>query len=188
MFNNFKLRIGNSRLRKQLKTFTRHKQVQNFVSASEVGIVFYATTTSTFKQVFELTDYLTGKNIAVSIIAYCPLKEIPEEFMQYDSVNLFCRKDLNWFGKPVAPFVDEFMRSNLDILIDLSTEEIFPLKWLVAQSKAKFRVGNLNYPDNPNDLIINVKPNQDLSYLISQIKHYLNLINNSAAQKGFTED
>jgi hypothetical protein len=79
------------------------------------------------------------------------------------------------------------MTNNFDILIDLSTEEVFPLKWVVSLSKAKFRVGNLSYPDNPNDLIINIKPNEDLSYLISQIKHYLNLINNRFAQQDSEE-
>jgi hypothetical protein len=187
MFKNLKLRIGHKKLGKQLKRFTREKKVHNFVSARKVGIVFYASSKNTFQQVVDFTSFLTSQNLEVCLLSYCPLKEIPQEFQLFESVNIFTKKETNWYGKPLTTVANEFMTNNFDILIDLSTEEVFPLKWVVSLSKAKFRVGNLSYPDNPNDLIINIKPNEDLSYLISQIKHYLNLINNRFAQQDSEE-
>jgi len=187
MFKKFKLRIGHKKLKKQLKSFSREKKVHNFVSARKVAIVFYASSKSTFQQIQDFANFITKLNLEVTMLAYCPQKEIPQEFQQFDNVNILTIKEVNWYGKPLAPFTEEFMATNFDILIDLSTEEIFPLKWIVSLSKAKFRVGNLSYPDNPNDLIINIKPNEDLSYLISQIKHYLHLINNRFAQQDSDE-
>ncbi|NHB67430.1 DUF6913 domain-containing protein [Perlabentimonas gracilis] len=183
MFKNLKLRVGHKKLRKELTSFTREKKVHNFVSARKIAIVFYASSKNTFQQVVDFSDFITKQNLEVTLLAYCPQKEIPQEFQLFETVNLFTKKETNWYGKPLAPFAEEFMATNFDILIDLSTEELFPLKWVVSLSKAKFRVGNLSYPDNPNDLIINIKPNEDLNYLISQIKHYLNLINNRFAQQ-----
>ncbi|MDD3569101.1 MAG: hypothetical protein PHT92_11945 [Bacteroidales bacterium] len=187
MFKKFKLRIGHKKLRKELKSFSREKKVHNFVSARRVAIVFYASNRNNFKQINDFADFITKQNLEVTMLAFCPQKEIPLDYQKFDNVNLFTIKEVNWYGKPLAPFAEEFMATNFDILIDLSTEEIFPLKWIVSLSKAKFRVGNLSYPDNPNDLIINVKPDEDLNYFISQIKHYLNLINNRFAQQDSNE-
>jgi hypothetical protein len=183
MFKNFKLRIGHSRLNKQLKSFNREKKVHNFVSARNIGILFYASNESVFKQVMDFVDFLSKQNLEVCMLAYCPEKEVPQKYQLYESVNIFNVKEINWYGKPLAPFTSEFTKMKFDILIDLTTQEIFPLKWIASLSIAKFKVGNLSYYGNPNDLIINVKPDENLEYLISQIKHYLNLINNRFAQE-----
>lgn len=182
MFKSFKLRIGHSKLKKQLKYIKREKKVHNLVSAQKVGIVFLATKEKAFQQVVDFIDFLAHLNIKVCIIAYHPEKEVKAKFQLFDKVKLFTKKETNWYGKPLTPFVNEFMAKDFDILIDLSTQEVFPLKWITTLSVAKFKVGNLSYPGNPNDLIINIKPNEDLDYLISQLKHYLNLINNRVEQ------
>ncbi|MDX9847312.1 MAG: hypothetical protein RBT74_10055 [Tenuifilaceae bacterium] len=187
MFNNFKLRVGHSKLKKLLKGFKREKKVHNLISARKVGIVFLATSEKSFQQVIGFVDFLTQQNLEVCILAYCPEKEIPEKYQLFENVNIFSVKETSWYGKPLAPFADEFQAMDFDILIDLSTQETFPLKWITTLSKAKFKVGNLSYFGNPNDLIINIKPNEDLDYLISQLKHYLNLINNRFAQENVTD-
>jgi hypothetical protein len=183
MFKNFRLSVGHSKLRKLLKEVKRKKMVYNLVSARKVGLLFYASSEKSFMQILNFVDFLSKQNLEVCILAYCPDKEIPSKFQLYDSVNIFSKKEISWYYKPLAPFAEEFMAMDFDILIDLSTLEIFPLKWIATLSRAKFKVGNLSYNGSPNDLIINVKPDEDLDYLISQIKHYLNLINNRFAQE-----
>jgi hypothetical protein len=62
-------------------------------------------------------------------------------------------------------------------------QEAFPLRWVASLSLAKFKVGTLHYFGNPYDMVISLKSNHDLGYFITQIKHYLNLINNRFAQE-----
>lgn len=184
MFAKLKLKFGNSRLRKQLKGLKRNKKVYNLDSAKQIAVVFYATSELVFDQALDFVSFLNKQNLEVCILTYFPGKETPHKFLLRKNVNVFNKKELNWYHKPIAPFVTEFIDMEFDILIDLSPQEIFPLKWISSLSRAKFKVGNLSYYGNPNDLIINVKPvNENLDYLISQIKHYLHLINNRVAQE-----
>lgn len=186
MFSNFKSRIGHSRLNKHLRGITRKKMVYNLVSARKIGLIVYLTSEKDFNIALDFVNFLTKQNLSVDVLAYFPGKEIPQNYLLRKNLNVFCKKDLNWYFKPIQPFVEEFAAKEFDILIDLSMEEIFPLKWPATLSRAKFKVGNLSYYGNPNDLIINVKPNENLEYLISQIKHYLNLINNRFAQEAIS--
>lgn len=186
MFSNFKSKIGHSKLNKRLKTVTRKKMVYNLVSARKIGLIIYLTNENDFNRALDFASFLTKLNLSVDILGYFPGKEIPQSYLLRKSINVFCKKDLNWYYKPMQPFIDEFAAKEFDILIDLSMEEIFPLKWAATLSRAKFKVGNLSYYGNPNDLIINIKPSDNLDYLISQIKHYLNLINNRFAQEAIS--
>jgi hypothetical protein len=183
MFKKFKLNIGHSRLRKQLKVLTRQKRVHNLDSARKIGIISYASSDYDFEQALKLTSHFTGKNLEVSLIAFFPGKELPHSYLMRKNVDIFVKKELNWYGKPIAPFANEFISREFDILIDLSMQEIFPLKWIASLSKAKFKVGCLSYYHNPNDLIINIKTEDKLDYFISQLMHYLHLINNRFAQE-----
>lgn len=185
MFNSTKLKIGHKQLSKQLAKFTREKKVHNLTSARKVGILFYATNQKTFQQATDFGKFLENLNLEVEILSYTPEKEVPAAFQNSNKVKIFTSKETSWVGKPLPDFVNTFMDKNFDILIDLSTQEVFPLQWVASLSKAKFKVGNLAYSNTPNDLIINIKPEDDLTNLITQTKYYLNLINNRFAQ---TED
>lgn len=182
MFNSTKLKIGHKKLRKQLAGFSREKKVHNLTSARKVGILFYAVNHKVFQQAVDFGAFLQNLNLEVEMLSYTPEKEVPATFLNSNTSKMFTSKDTNWLGKPIPDFVNTFMDKNFDILIDLSTQEVFPLKWVASLSKAKFKVGNLAYNNTPNDLIINIKPDENLDYLITQIKYYLNLINNRFAQ------
>ncbi|PKP36017.1 MAG: hypothetical protein CVT98_09585 [Bacteroidetes bacterium HGW-Bacteroidetes-15] len=188
MFTKLKSKIGHSRLSKQLKSLQRNKMVYNLDSARRIGIVFIASSDLVFEQAIGFMNFLKEKNLDVKLIAYYPGKEIPQQFLLRKNINVFTKKDLNWYYKPLATFADEFIQSEFDILIDLSMQEAFPLKWISSLSRAKFKVGNLSYFGNPYDLVINIKPEEKLDYLISQIKHYLHLINNRFAQEKIVVD
>ena len=188
MFSTLKSKVGHSKLRKQLKFVARKKMVYNLDSARNVGLLFIANSEVEFQSCLNFYSFLKDKGLAVKVIAYYPGKEFPQNFLLRKNIDVFTKKDLNWFYKPLSTFVDNFIDQEFDILIDLSMLENFPLKWIATLSKAKFKVGNLSYYDNPNDLIINVRPEEKLDYLISQIKHYLHLINNRFAQEQIAID
>lgn len=188
MFSKLKSKVGHSSLSKHLKGLVRSKKVYNLDSARRIGLLFVVNTDTVFEQVLNFVNYLKDKNLDVKVVAYFPGKEIPQQFLLRKNINVFTKKDLNWYLKPLSLFVEEFIAEDFDILIDLSMEENFPMKWIVSLSRAKFKVGNLSYYGNPNDLIINVKPGENLDFLISQLKHYLHLINNRFAQEKIEVD
>lgn len=146
---NYTLKFGLYKLKKQLRNHKRNKQVHNFESARSVGILCVATTDEVLDKAMELTNFLTHKNIEVCLLIYCPLKDVPQKFLLRKGVNVFNIKDINWYGKPMVPFADEFFGKDFDILIDLSLQEVFPIRWISSLSKAKFKVGALNFLGSP---------------------------------------
>lgn len=182
MFSKLKLKVGHAQLRKNLKGVKRNRLIYNLDTARTIGIIFNAVSDDVFNNALDFANFLNRKNLNVSVITFYNGKETPQSYLLRKNVTLFNKKDINWYYKPLVPSVDEFIEKEFDILIDLSMKEVFPLKWIATLSRAKFKVGNLSYHGTPNDLIINLKPNDDIEYLISQITHYLQLINNRFAQ------
>jgi hypothetical protein len=183
MLSKLKLRFGHARLRKQLKSVLRDKRVHNLVTARSVGVLLHAPSEEHVGNASELVAFLTEKNMEVCLLVYYPEKDLPQRLISQENVNVFSRKEINWFGKPMALFVGEFLNMDFDILIDLSMQESFPIHWIASLSVAKFKVGNLSYEGNPYDLVISTKQEEGLDFYIKQIKHYLNLINNRFAQE-----
>lgn len=183
MFKNFRLKIGHSQLRKQLKALKRDKRVHNFESARKIGILLLLNSDNDFEQALGMMAYLTEKNLETTLLGLYLGKEIPHKYLMRKNIHIFNKKDVNWYGKPLLPYTNEFMGKEFDILIDLTMAETFPLKWIASLSRAKFKVGCLSYYGNPNDLIINITSNNTIEFLIEQIKHYLYLINNRFAQE-----
>lgn len=183
MFNKLKLKVGHRRLRKALKGIKRNRLVYNLDTARTIGVLFNATSEEVYHHVANFSNQLLGRNLQVEMLAFFAGKEVPNSYLANPKLKLFTKRELNWYRKPCVPHVDEFIDKEFDILIDLSMEELFPLKWIATLSKSKFKVGNLSYYGTPNDMIINLKPNNDIEYLLSQVIHYLQLINNRFAQE-----
>ena len=94
--------------------------------------------------------------------------------MQYD---FFSNKDLNWYYKPQNYIIDNFVKKEYDILINLCDSNCIPIKYLVASSIAHFKIGR--YEDNYTiyDLMIELNKDKSIDKLMQEIKHYLTLIN-----------
>ena len=71
--------------------------------------------------------------------------------------------------------IDNFLREDYDILIDLSLKKFYPLTYLAVASPAKFKVGRCRNDISVYDLSIDNSKKQNLAYLIDKIDHYLNL-------------
>ena len=99
--------------------------------------------------------------------------------MQYDFFN---KKDLNWYYKPQNNYIKNFVKKEYDILINLSDSTCIPIKYLVASSIARFKVGKFEKDYDIYDLMIKLDKKEDtIEKLISEIAKYLNIINKENA-------
>jgi len=183
LIDNIKRNTGLSALSKSFKTVKRNRVVHNLVTARKIAIIGVVASPKDFDDFTSLQRFLIEKNIQVEVLAYFPGKEIPQQLLLRKGINIFNRDEVNWYGKPLLPFVDLFCREEYDILIDLSMDELFPIRWIATLSRSKFKVGSLSYSGNPYDLIINVENKKEIPYFSEQVLHYLNLINNRFAQE-----
>lgn len=170
-------------IEKQVKTINRNKMVYNLTTARSVGIVFFANNLNQIELVSDFMDYFKEKTIGVKAIGFYPQKEIPANFLNTKQIDFFCKRNLNWYQKPITPIVDVFASTEYDILIDLNFEEFLPLRWISSISRAKFKVGASNYFQNPFDLIVSVDKSKGQTYLMEQILKILFQLNNRFAEE-----
>jgi hypothetical protein len=90
--------------------------------------------------------------------------------------DFFSNEELNWYGKPQGMVIDNFLKEDFDILIDLTLTKFYPLTYLAVASPSKFKVGRTRTDVDVFDLTIDHSKDQGLEALIEQITHYLNRI------------
>lgn len=118
----------------------------------------------------------------VQALGYFHEKETPQFVTPERDFDYFNKKDLNWFMKPDSASIHKFANQKFDILVDLSIEEVFPVEFVLATSKAKFKVGKGGGKNRHfYDLMINIEEGQGLNFLVKNINHYLNMINKTEA-------
>lgn len=184
LIENIKRNAGLSALNKSLRTTKRNKFVHNLVTARKIGILSIVNTPSDFEEIINFQRFLSDKNIQVETLVYYPGKEIPPQLLMRKGVNIFNKSEVNWYGKPTSSYVERFCSQEHDILIDLSMDPLFTIRWISTLSRSKFKVGAMGYTGNPYDLVISIdETKKQIPYLIEQMVHYLNLINNRFAQE-----
>jgi hypothetical protein len=172
MFGGIKRSIGRRALKKQCKQQQCKRKFHNFNTAKSVGIL-YLYSTATDNDIHLLTKFLTERNIKVQALAYSPESTPPPSFVTTINKRLFCKEQLNWFGKPSSGEVDNFIRSEFDILIDFSDAPCYPVQYITTLSRAQMRVGKAAYPGNPYEFILSIPEQGDNRFFIEQLKHYL---------------
>jgi hypothetical protein len=109
-----------------------------------------------------------------------PKAEVAAFLQSSQDFDFFTREDFNWYYKPQGRKVAGFISESFDILIDLRLSKFTPLLFIVALSRAHFKVGRYRTDFKEfYDLMIDVDDNSDLTYFTEQILHYLSMLNQS---------
>ena len=175
--NDIKLKLSNYILSRLVKKSKRERAVYNLSTAKNIAVIYNATHEKNYKISIEFIKFLSSKGIQISSIGFVDQKELLEYYTQTKSSLFFCKKNLNWWGKPKNEAIDGFINNKFDMLIDLSVESFFPIEYIVGLSNAKFKVGRFTNKNSYADFMIDIKKNTDLSFLIEQFKKYLTIIN-----------
>jgi hypothetical protein len=179
MFNSIKYKYGHLVLSKKKRKIKRERSIFNLSTAKTCGLVFNATNQSTFEKAKAFVDFLKSKNIKVTAIGFVESKEVKDFYRETIQYKYFSKKNTNWYGKPKNTNVNDFVKVNFDILIDLSLTNDFPLEYISALSLAKFKVGRFTSENADYDFMIDISKNNTHDYLIEQISHYLSILNNN---------
>lgn len=154
----------------------RTHQAFNLENAKRITILFDGTYPENIKLVKAFVANLSKGKELVSALGFVDEKYKSFEHMSRLHFDFFSNTELNWYGKPQGMVINNFLKEDYDILIDLSLKKFYPLTYLAVASPAKFKVGMYRTDVNVFDLSIDITKNQSLSYLIDKIDYYLNLI------------
>ena len=114
----------------------------------------------------------------IQCIGYFDGKELPFHLHAKLHFDAFCQKDLNWYRIPGGNVVDNFIAEEHDVLLDLTMEDHLPLQYIVAKSRARFKVGRYTEGNKRFlDMMIDTAGARSLPQLIANIDRYLLMIN-----------
>jgi hypothetical protein len=178
-----KKKISRFFLKKKLNFSSKRKKTAHFHfnEVKSVGIVFSADSASQIETVRKYMDALGNKGKQVKAICFYKTKQLPVLSSSNLLIDFVMPKEVNFMGVPSPSFVDGFIENEFDLLIDLDSNEIFPVEYVCAMSKAFFKVGR-HSENNESifDLMIKIDKDKDLDYFLEQINVYLKMINKAA--------
>jgi len=91
--------------------------------------------------------------------------------------SIITSKNLNWMGLPKPGPVDDFIKTEFDVLFNIALEQNLVLDYITSLSHAKFKTGWSPEKHNFFDLNINIGNKQDALYLAEQQIFYLRQLN-----------
>ena len=173
----FKQKVGRWVFHRDLIKNNRIKEVCNLANASSVGILYDATSEKQVRTIQPFVSYFFDLKKEVKALGFVDANELSychTPKLQYD---FFYKKDLNWYYKPENYIINNFIKKEYDILINLCDSGVIPIKYLVASSIARFKIGIYEENYEIYDLMISLKEDSSTQRLMHEIKHYINLIN-----------
>lgn len=167
-----------STIKKELRSRTRKVKISNLALAKSIGVVYDASTENDYNRAAGLIRHLQAQGKMVKSIGFVKYKDLPHYLpakLNFDYITL---KDVNWYGKPDNKFVTDFKNYDYDILIDLNLGGNQSLKYVVALSQAKFKIGLFNEQEKDiYDFMLEGIPSGKISLYIKELLHYLEIFN-----------
>jgi hypothetical protein len=88
---------------------------------------------------------------------------------------MFTKSELTWYGKPDCEDANKFISQKFDVLIDMSRKSEYVFRYIATMSMAKFKIGGIQYKNDPFDLIL-LEKSGDTAKFVSLIINFLSTI------------
>lgn len=182
---NTKSYFGERAIRKYLKSHKRKMASCSMDEAKSIGILFDATQSVSFEIIKELVKNISGKKNTIEILGFVDSKQLIDQYLYRKGFEFFTRSQLNWYYKPNNPSVDDFIKKSFDLLLDLSLDNPFPIRYITMCSAAKFKAGRYYKNQDYLDLMIDIeKEKQNMSSIQHEVEKDLkNNRNNKEVEK-----
>lgn len=180
IFKNIKRFFAKNLLQREMNAHPRKPIAQKFRfdQLKTVGILFDASSQEDFELVKRYVVYLREHAKKVKVLGFFNTKQAPQLSYSKLEYDFFSSKEINWLGKPITHIIDNFMNEEYDLLIDLNIHDQFPLKYISALSKARFKVGKYKEQDEIiYDMMIDADNTQTLKYFLRQVDIYIGMLN-----------
>lgn len=175
---NIRIYLGKRYLNKELHKTTRERRPVNLSQASSIGIIYLLSSEEEYNRVSSFTKKLQEQGKKVHVIGLYHYNRVPVFYIPKLSYDLLLPRNIDLLFRPSAPFVTEFVHSEFDILIDLSSPDNFTLHYIASLSRAHFKLGRrIDDRPLPYDLMIDTSSEISSQQLLEQIVYYTNTLN-----------
>lgn len=160
-------KYARNKLLKRAKQQTRKVTLCSPEQVKKVGIVWHEENREAFQF---LQDYFRKNGTIVRNICYSEAK------FSSDS-QVITKKQTNLLGFPLGGATDEFIRSEFELLLNVTTRPCFALEVITGLSAASFKAGWDYNQSGFYDLSIDVSIQPEARYLAEQLIFYLQTLN-----------
>ena len=161
--------FANRKLDRLISKTNRQIVFPNISTAKNIGVIWQPTQKEAFQY---LKNYFNREQIIFR--GFCVFEEITNP---HQDTNTLTVQDLDFWGLPKKEKIEEFTNIKFEILLNIALENNLALDYIIAHSKAKFKVGSSPNTTNFFDLNINIEENRDPMYLAKQQIFYLSQLN-----------
>ena len=164
-------------LKKEHAQINRKVRTSSLDAADTIALLFDASNPEEFETIKKFIKKLKEAKKKVRALGYYDDKEMPVMMVSKLEYDFFTKKQLKWYLKPSDPIVDNFIKEPFELLINLSKEHRTPLLYVLALSRAGFKVGarHPKYLDY-YDMMIALPEETSLSEYLNLLIKYLEMI------------
>lgn len=171
-----KKKVGRYFLQKE-EEVPRARKGSNFNQAQHVGLLYEDINEAHYKRIKSYVKHLKEQYGIRKLLALAFIdtdeKKIPVWHAHKLEFEFFTRSDLNWHLKP-GSHLRSFTETEFDILIDLSSKDCVPIRYVLTHSKAKMKVGRKGSPGEDHyDLVLDLGKDEELDKFLEQVDFYL---------------
>jgi hypothetical protein len=153
-----KISMGSRVLHSKLRNRTRIPAAVNIGDANHIGIIYNATEYVSFEIIRNLVKELTMKeDRKITVLGYVDSKKLIDHYLYRKGFDFFSKNELNWYYRPVSSLVEQFIAEPFDLLINLSLEDHYPIRYITALSAATFKAGKYTPDDVHLDFMIDIE-------------------------------
>ncbi len=177
LIDNIKDKLGRRKIQKILKSKKRNIRVTNFANAKSIAVIYPITTTDYQDFINQYIDYLRGDIGFKKIVSlgYYEGAQLPN-FIVNESFKYkyFTKKELDFSRFGNSKDVQEFLKEDFEILVDLSRDFVVPIKHIVASSDAGLKIGRHSAENEEFfDFMVEMNNSSPVSHFIKEVNTFL---------------
>ena len=140
-----------------------------FNSANRIGVIV-ANIDKNRKELDSFVQELEKEGKNVEVIGFTKTKNFVKLKANYKAIRV---KDFNWLGNIKTEELKNFIKTDFDYLFSLNTSSFLPFENILAQSRAKCRVGVYNHKkEDYFELMVQPTKKNDLTAVTEQMIRY----------------
>lgn len=173
--NSFKKFFLNHSVRKAVKNSAHiNRKTVSYNEAKSIGVLFNAQSQQEIEVVNKFISTLQKGGKKVNTLTYFKKKEVEEHDFSFE---YFTDENVDVFGKVQSEVVDDFVGRDFDYLFYIATSDEAPYDFVLANSKAKCRVGR-KVEDKAElfELMLGVEEADNLRIVVGTIQKYVEQI------------
>lgn len=153
--------IFKSRVKKHLAREKREKRFVNYEQAKNIILLFESDYMEKNPFMKRMIERLKAEGKKVNAFGFLNKKEVSSAILpDYKILN---KKSCDWTELPAQSFLRELEENEYDLLIDLTTNDILPLKYILLYSNAACKAGTNKYDENLLDFKLHIPPDENVS-------------------------